>query len=215
MQIQKQGNNTFVPVVSDALLARVTLAGDQKAFATLVQRYDTTIFNFAYRFLGDEQQAGDVLQEVCLRFYHALSTSTTEASFKLWLLRMTYTCCIDELRSKPGRTYRLSQCYGAYGIEEAGRRHVGGVVGSVPLASALSARSDFQQVMQQAMMALLPKQRAVIILRSILRLSFEEIGRVVETPASTAHACFAQAKMLMRQYLRDSPELMTTSLEKM
>jgi RNA polymerase sigma factor (sigma-70 family) len=214
MQIQKQGNNTFVPVVSDVLLARVTLAGDQKAFATLVQRYNTTIFNFAYRFLGDEQQAGDVLQEVCLRFYHALPTSTTEASFKLWLLRMTYTCCIDELRRKPGRTYRLSQCYGAYGIEETGRR-VGGVVGPAPLPSALSARADFQQVMQQAMMALLPKQRAVIILRSILCLSFEEVGRVVEIPASAAHACFAQAKVLVRQYLRDSPELMTTGLEKM
>ncbi|GHO95370.1 sigma-24 (FecI-like protein) [Reticulibacter mediterranei] len=211
MQIQKQGNNTFVPVASDALLARVTLAGDQKAFATLVQRYDTTIFNFAYRFLGDEQQAGDILQEVCLRFYHALPTSTTETTFHLWLLRMTYTCCIDELRSKPGRIYRLSQCYGAYGIEETGR--VGDFVGPVP--AALSARSDFQQVMQQAMMALLPKQRAVIILRSILRLSFEEVGRIVEIPASTAQACFVQAKMLVRQYLRECPELMITGLEKM
>jgi RNA polymerase sigma-70 factor, ECF subfamily len=213
MQIQKQGNNTFVPVVSDALLARVTLAGDQKAFATLVQRYDTTIFNFAYRFLGDEQQAGDVLQEVCLRFYHALPTSTTETTFHLWLLRMTYTCCIDELRSKPGRTYRLSQCYGAYGIEETGR--VGSFVGPVPVLAALSARPDFQQVMQQAMMALLPKQRAVIILRSILHLTFEEVGRVVEIPASAVQTCFAQAKMLVRQYLRECPELMTTSLEKM
>jgi RNA polymerase sigma-70 factor (ECF subfamily) len=209
MQIQKQENNTFVPVVSDALLARVTLAGDQKAFATLVRRYDTTIFNFAYRFLGDEQQACDVLQEVCLRFYHALPTSTTETSFKLWLLRMAYTCCIDELSSKPGRTYRLSQCYGAYGIEEAG------CVGDIVRPAILSARSDLQQVMQQAMMALLPKQRAVIILRSILRLSFEEVGRVVEIPASAAQSCFAQAKMLVRQYLREHPEPITIGLEKM
>lgn len=213
MQIQKQGNNTFVPVASDALLARVTLAGDQKAFATLVQRYDTIIFNFAYRFLGDEQQAGDVLQEVCLRFYHALPTSTTEVSFKLRLLRMTYTCCIDELRRKPGRTYRLSQCYGAYGIEETDR--MGGVVEPVPLPVALFTGSDVQQVMQQAMMALLPKQRAVIILRAILSLSFEEIGRVVEIPASAAQTCFNQAKRLIRQFLRESPEMMTAGLEKM
>lgn len=213
MQIQRQGNNTFVPVVSDALLARVTLAGDQKAFATLVQRYDTTVFNFAYRFLGDEQQACDILQEVCLRFYHALPASTTETSFKLWLLRMTYTCCIDELGRKLGRTYRLSQCYGAYGIEETDR--AGGIVGPAPLPATLFARSDFQQVMQQAMMALLPKQRAVIILRSILRLSFEEVGRVVEIPVSAAQACFAQAKLLVRQYLRERSELLTTGLEKM
>jgi RNA polymerase sigma-70 factor (ECF subfamily) len=191
----------------------VTLAGDQKAFATLVQRYDTIIFNFAYRFLGDEQQAGDVLQEVCLRLYHALPASTTDISFKLWLLRMTYTCCIDELRRKPGRIYRLSQCYGTYGIEETNR--IGDVVGPVPLPVPLSARSDVQQVMQQAMMSLLPKQRAVIILRSILRLRFEEIGRVVEIPASAVRACFVQAKMLIRQYLREHPELMTTGLEKM
>ncbi len=213
MQIQKQGNTPFVLVVSDALLARVTLAGDQQAFATLVRRYDAIIFNFAYRFLGDEQQAGDVLQEVCLRLYHALPSGTTETSFKLWLLRMTYTCCIDELSRKPGRTYRLSECYGAFGIQEAAR--AGRVAGLAQLPAALSACSDFQQVMQQAMMALLPKQRAVLVLRSILRLSFEEIGGVVEISVAAAQTCFTQAKILLRQYLRERSELMTAGLEKM
>jgi DNA-directed RNA polymerase specialized sigma24 family protein len=92
---------------------------------------------------------------------------------------------------------------------------MGGVVEPVPLPVALFTGSDVQQVMQQAMMALLPKQRAVIILRAILSLSFEEIGRVVEIPASAAQTCFNQAKRLIRQFLRESPEMMTAGLEKM
>src|SRR5581483_6111258 len=194
MQIREHGG-MFVPV-SDALLARVALAGDQKAFATLVQRYHTTMFNFTYRFLGDCQQACDVVQEACLRFYHALPCSTTDTSLKLWLLRMTYSCCMDELRKKSGWSYRLSQLYGMYGLDES--LSASGISEQPSLSADMLARPGIQQVVQEAVVSLPPKLRAVIILRSISHLRFEEIGRVLEMPALAVQNCCIQAKMLVR-----------------
>jgi RNA polymerase sigma factor (sigma-70 family) len=202
------------PVVSDALLARITLAGDQKAFAILVLRYQTTLFNFMYHFLGDQRQAYDVLQEVFLRFYHALPVGTMIAtSFKLCLLQMAYNCCIDELRRRRGRVYHLSQVYGARGIGID--QYIYAMSDVSPLSSALLERSDLQQVLQEAIMALSPKPRAVAILRYVSRLSFPEIGRVLEMPAAAVQTCFAQTKIELRQHLREQPALVTISSEKM
>jgi DNA-directed RNA polymerase specialized sigma24 family protein len=64
-------------------------------------------------------------------------------------------------------------------------------------------------------MALAPKPRAVAILRYVSRLSFPEIGRVLEMPASAARTCFAQTKIVLRQHLREQQALITISSEKM
>ena len=212
MQIEEP-SGMLGPVVSDALLARITLAGDQKAFATLVLRYQTTIFQFIYRFLGDHQQACDVLQEIFLRFYHALPARTTDTSFKLCLLQMAYNCCIDELRQRGGRTYRLSQFYGAQWIGET--QFMGAVSDLSPLSAARLDRPDLQQILQQALISLSPEQRAVVILRYVSRLSFAEIGRVLEMPALVAQTCFTLAKIELRQYLRERQALIAISSEKM
>jgi RNA polymerase sigma-70 factor (ECF subfamily) len=213
MQIEEP-SGMLGPVVSDALLARITLAGDQKAFATLVLRYHTTIFQFVYRFLGNHRQACDVLlPEVCLRFYHALPARTTDTSFKLCLLQMAYNCCIDELRQRGGRTYRFSQFYGAQWIGEA--QFMGAVSDLSPLSAARLDRPDLQQILQQALTSLPPEQRAVVILRYVSRLSFAEIGRVLEMPALVAQTCFALAKIELRQYLRERQALIAISSEKM
>jgi RNA polymerase sigma factor (sigma-70 family) len=202
------------PVVSDALLARITLAGDQKAFAILVLRYHTTMFNFIYRFLGDQRQACDVLQEVFLRFYHALPVGTMiDTSFKLFLLQMAYNCCIDELRRRRGRAYHLSQLYGGQGIDAG--QYIWALCDLSPLSPALLERPDLQQVLQETIMALPPKRRAVVILRYVSRLSFAEIGRVLEMPASAAQTCFAQTKIELRQHLRERQALIAISSEKM
>ena len=64
------------PEISDAILAQQTLAGDQRAFEALVQRYSVPLFNLIYRFLGDYDQACDVLQQV---FHHTILRQKSQA----------------------------------------------------------------------------------------------------------------------------------------
>ncbi len=111
MQIQSFEQKGQMPSTncSDALLAQQTLAGDQRAFEILVQRYSTPLFNFICHFLGDYDQACDVLQQVFLRFYTSLPKLGTGDPFKPWLFQVARNCCVDELRRRRRYAIQFSQ----------------------------------------------------------------------------------------------------------
>src|SRR5215469_2355148 len=85
---------------SDGLLVQQALAGDQHAFETLVQRYSTPLFNFICRFLGEYDQACDILQQVFLQLYISLPNLRTGDPLKAWLFQVARNRCLDELRRK-------------------------------------------------------------------------------------------------------------------
>lgn len=74
--------------------------GDQGAFTTLVQTYQTPIYNLAYRMLGDGEQAQDAAQETFLRAYSQLHRYDPERPFKTWLFSIASHYCIDLLRRR-------------------------------------------------------------------------------------------------------------------
>src|SRR6266851_10311740 len=99
MQIQDTKHMQSIDM-TDGLLARQTLAGDQYAFESLVHRYSTPLFNFIYRFLGDYDQACDILQHVFIQLHSSLPTLRTDKPLKAWLFQVARNRCLDELRRK-------------------------------------------------------------------------------------------------------------------
>ena len=100
MQIHET-TTTLHPIdMTDGVLAQQTLAGDQYAFESLVQRYSTPLFNFIYRFLGDYDQACDILQHVFIQLHTSLATLRTDKPLKAWLFQVARNRCLDELRRK-------------------------------------------------------------------------------------------------------------------
>src|SRR5215469_10563526 len=95
--------------MTDAVLAKQVLSGDQEVFEVLVRRYNTPLFNFICRFLGDYDLACDVLQQVFLRFYTSLPKLGTLGPFKSWLFQVARNCCVDELRRKHRYAIQFSQ----------------------------------------------------------------------------------------------------------
>src|SRR5436305_7225067 len=99
MQIQETTKMQTIDI-SDGVLAQQTLAGDTYAFESLVQRYNTPLFNFIYRFLGDYDQACDILQHVFIQLHASLPTLRTDKPLKAWLFQVARNRCLDELRRK-------------------------------------------------------------------------------------------------------------------
>src|SRR5215469_7156272 len=99
MQVRER-TTTQTPHTSDGLLAQQSLAGDQHAFETLVRRYSTPLFTFICRFLGDYDQACDILQQVLLQLYICLPNLCTDDPLKAWLFQVARNRCLDELRRK-------------------------------------------------------------------------------------------------------------------
>ena len=201
MQKQRSTEKNGAPdvLMSDALLAQMTLDGDQQAFEILVRRYSTTLFNFIYRFLGDYDQASDILQQVSLRFYTSLPRLGTGEPFKPWLFRVARNCCVDELRRRRRSAIHFSQ------LEAENTEGDVLCLGDMPdpglLPDELMECQDLQQLLHEAIQSLPPKFRSVVLLRYVSQLSFAEIGKTLGMPEATAKTYFHRAKMLLRRVL--------------
>jgi RNA polymerase sigma-70 factor (ECF subfamily) len=176
-------------------LAKQVLNGDQEAFKLLVQRYEAPLFNFICRFLGDYDQACDVLQTVFIRLYTSLPKLETGQPLRPWLFQVAQNCCVDELRRKHRYAVHFSQLENSEG--ELASLCDPPDPGSLP--EEVVERRDLQAHLQAAIEELPPKFRSVVILRYSSQMSFVEIGQVLSMPESTAKTYFHRAKALLRK----------------
>ncbi len=188
-----------ISVLSDACLAQESLAGNQDAFEVMVRRYSTSLFNFICRFLGDYDQACDILQQVFMRFYTTLPRLGTGEPFKPWLFQVARNCCIDELRRRHRYAIQFSQLEPENGEGELS--FLNEIPDASPLPEDIAERHDLQQILNRAIQSLPPKFRAVVLLRYSAQLSFSEIGRTLNMPEATAKTYFHRAKVLLRKIL--------------
>ena len=208
MQIRertKARNKGSLPAITDDILARQSLAGDQHAFELLVQRYSTPLFNFIYHFLDDYDQTCDILQQVFLQLYISLPTLRTAEPLKARLFQVARNRCLDELRRK--HPIHFSELETANDEDELSP--LAALPDTSPLPEELAERHDLQRCLHEAIQALPPKFRDVVILRYANQLSFSEVGQILNMPEATAKTYFQRAKPLLRtaltQQLRVTP----------
>src|SRR5947208_16273535 len=77
--------------------------GDERAFAQILRAYETPIFNYVYRIVGDRALAEDLTQEVFVRVYQALPRFSLRCKFTTWLFQVTKNRVLDELRARERR----------------------------------------------------------------------------------------------------------------
>jgi RNA polymerase sigma factor (sigma-70 family) len=196
MQVQER-TKIQTSHMSDGILAQQSLAGDQQAFETLVQRYSTPLFNFICRFLGDYDQACDILQQVFLQLYLSLPNLRTGDPLKAWLFQVARNRCLDELRRK--RAIHFSELELVTDDDELSP--LAAMPDTDPLPEELAERRDLRECLQKAIQTLPPKFRSVVLLRYAAQLSFSEIGQVLNMPEATAKTYFQRAKPLLRATL--------------
>ena len=76
------------------------LAGEKQLFSKVIDRYQSSIYNLAYRMLGDREDAFDISQETFLRTYQGLNLYDQKRAFSPWLHRIAVNLCINELRKR-------------------------------------------------------------------------------------------------------------------
>jgi RNA polymerase sigma-70 factor, ECF subfamily len=178
------GAQHHAPSVQDTnelQLIERAVAGDERAFAELVTRYQTAVYNLAYRMLGDAGEAEDAAQEVFLRIYRRLATYDADHRFSTWVLSIASHYCIDLLRRKRPWLVPLEN------ISNWMRARTRG-----PEAIALAIE---QQDTVRNLLAKLPEHyRLVLLLRYWHDLGYEEIAQVVDLPVSTIKARLHRAR---------------------
>ena len=148
--------NTFLELSRD---------GDEEAFAQLVDRYQTPVYNLCYRMLGDAAEAEDAAQEVFIKAFGNMKRYDPSRKFINWILTIASNHCIDRLRK---RKFQLIS------LEEWMPGSIAGSseVGLESLVIAKEGREDIQEMIGQ----LGAQDRVAIILRYWYDMSYEEIA---------------------------------------
>src|SRR5690606_33037631 len=95
--------NSKLSQLSDEELIQRFQEGDQYAFDLIVHRYKDALFNFTYRYLGNSQEAEDVVQETFLRIFRNRFAYRQIAKFSTWIYTIAGNLAKTELRKRKRR----------------------------------------------------------------------------------------------------------------
>jgi RNA polymerase sigma-70 factor (ECF subfamily) len=190
----------------DVALVRRTLAGDQQAYTSLVEKYKDSVFNVAYRMLGNPTEAEDVAQEAFVRAYTQLHTYKETHRFSTWLLSIASHLAIDQLRRRRFLALPLENVPFLEWIAD---------VSLGPEESALAVEASDE--MQRVLAVLPPKYRAVLVLRYWHDFSYEEIAEALKLTPPLVKARLHRARELVARTMKANgmdPERFESRAEK-
>jgi RNA polymerase sigma-70 factor, ECF subfamily len=184
------------PWTDEELVAR-SVEGDADSFNQLILRWERPIYALAYRTIGREDEARDIVQDTFLRAYRALPGFKGQAKFSSWLYRIALNLCRDWIR-KQRRTPTVQTPEGMDLIELASEQ------GPVESIEELVSRRQMSEAVAIAMKRLPEEQRTAIVLKEYHGLTFQEIAELQGCPLSTVKTRLYQGLSVLRRQLNAS-----------
>ncbi|MCX6549739.1 MAG: RNA polymerase sigma factor [Acidobacteria bacterium] len=178
----------------EELVAR-SVAGDTDSFNQLILRWERPIYALAYRQIGREEDARDVVQESFLRAFRALPGFKGQAKFSSWLYRITLNLCRDWMRRE--RRAPFVQAPEGVDLEEM----VPANTGATESIEDVVTRKDLSRLVARAMQVLPEEQRSAIVLKEYHGLTFQEIAELQGCPLSTVKTRLYQGLTVLRREL--------------
>ncbi|MCX7838604.1 MAG: sigma-70 family RNA polymerase sigma factor [Anaerolineae bacterium] len=176
--------------MDETLLIARAQQGDHRAFAQLVEKYQTPVYNLAYRMLGNLNDAEDAAQETFVRAYTRLNTFRREHKFVTWLLSICAHHCID--RTRRHKWLWLS-------LEEEGFAESLMSDSLEPDAQVL--RAERAREVAEALQHLAPPYRLVIVLKYWYDQSVEEIAQTTGDSVSAVKVKLHRARQMLARAL--------------
>ena len=187
------------------LVAR-SRGGDLESFNQLILRWERPIYALAYRVIGREEDARDVVQETFLRAFRALPGFKGQAKFSSWLYRIALNLCRDWIRRRR-RSPLVELPEGVDPVELAAES------GPVESIEDVAARKELSEAVAEAMALLPEEQRTAIVLKEYHGMTFQEIADLQGIPLSTVKTRLYQGLAVLRRSLEQSgrmaPQMVT------
>jgi RNA polymerase sigma-70 factor (ECF subfamily) len=191
------------PQEIDSLIERC-LKGDQRAWDEIVRLYWRKVFNVAYKFVGRQDEAEDLAQDIFLKLFKSLKTFDRRANFSTWLISVSRNLCIDHYRSM-----RREHDVVTHDVDVVTLAHPS----AVDSPHVALERRDRVALLRAALDKLAPSLRTAVMLRDIQELSYQEIAEKLGVPEGTVKSRINRGRTeLARQIarLREQQETVRT-----
>ena len=188
-------------MTEEQVLIKQVQDGDHEAFAELVKRHETNVYNLCLRMSGNPEDAMDLSQEAFLKAWRGIGFYKAESAFSTWLYRLTSNVCIDFLRKQKRRpTVSLT-------VEEEEAAVELEVEDTAPSPEEQVLHTERSQAVADAMGLLEEDFREVLILRVVEDLSYEEIAEIMDLKVGTVKSRLARARLKLKKLLEDGNKL--------
>lgn len=186
------------PDVDPDLLRRAQ-AGDEAAFGTIMRAHHERTFRLAYAIVHNEADARDVTQEAWLTVWKQLATFRGDSRFSTWLHPIVTHRALDHLRKR-------RRWFDRFLPFDTGGADVPAVPEPATVENARDQAEENENVakVRTALATLPPKHRAVLALRELEGLSYEEIAQAVDAPVGTVMSRLHHARRLLADKLKSS-----------
>ena len=181
-----------IPHVKHAVLVERFQSGELAAFDEIVDRCQKRVYNLAYRFTRNCEDAYDISQEVFIKVFKSLSRLKNSSAFDAWLRRVTVNACMDHLRQRSSE-----QVFDDFACLD--HEYVVGIRNILP--DGPLENSELRRVISRAVDQLPKRQKKVFILRHYEGLPLKEIAKTLDCSLGTVKAHLFRATRRLRKLL--------------
>ena len=187
----------------DLVLVTAVKGGDRQAFKVLMQRYQRKVYAVAFGFLRNQEDALDVVQESFIKVHRYIGKFEGNSSFYTWLYRIVANLCIDHLRkAKRHRDVEFDDGLRHDGKDEPPSDLVPHL-GRFGDPSDMLRRKEILAAVEASLAQLSDKHRAVIVMRELQGMSYEEMAQAMKCSKGTIMSRLFHARRNMQKHLKE------------
>lgn len=176
-----------------------TLAGDQAAFARLVERYSSAVYTHAYFRLGNAPDAEDAVQEIFHRAYTRLHTFDQSRRLRAWLMTIATNYCTDVQRGWNALKRQVQQWVNLDDVDYW-------LADTAETPDRIAQRNERDATLRRMLQRLPDKYRLVLTLYYWNDMTYQEIVEVTGLPENTIKTHLRRGRMQLKQLLEAAAE---------
>ncbi|MFC1523147.1 RNA polymerase sigma factor, partial [Thermodesulfobacteriota bacterium] len=175
-------------------LIRGVRKGEARAFDQLVTLYQTKIYNLAYNYVKQEEEAKDLTQDIFIAAYRSLSQLRDESKFSAWLYQIALNHCRNRYKKLRNRGF-----FSSISIDDADS--------PITLQSETTPEKELEKRntinMVRRIISTMPQaEKEILILRDLQELSYDEISVVLGLPLGTVKSKINRARISLKNKIK-------------
>jgi len=185
--------------LTDAEVMLRVRAGDEQAFAYLVQKYRRPMLSFMYRMARNQAAAEDLAQEVFLRVYRSRETYTANAKFTTWLYRIATNLAVNHARDTRHERPEVSM---SLDVPDAETGLMPDLPDSTPNVEENILRRERLAAIRSHVQALPERQRMAVVMHKYQGMDYRQIAEVLHLSESATKSLLFRAYETLRETLK-------------
>ena len=191
------------PRTDEELLTRLK-AGDESAIRDVAEAYGSKIYQLAFRYLRNKEDAEEVTQDVLFKVYRKVNAFRGDAALSSWIYRITFNSAMSRLRTaKYQRTQAENVKVGAGEGDEIASLARKDIADWSDMADEHVFRSQLRRRVFNAILALPAIYRAPVVLRDLQGMSTEEASAMLHVKDQTLKSRLHRGRLILRKQLAE------------